>query len=139
MVEERLADAADVLRRLPEVKVQGYFSLWPRYVYEFADLIGQEPQQLRLPPPPPAAISRMDATLDWLKWLEPEDAKLVWARADRTPWKAICYRFGIGRATAHRRWDYALSLIAWRLNGRPVPIKRSRRALIDRVRSMSRP
>ena len=80
----------------------------------------------------------MDATLDWLKWLEPEDAKLVWARCDRTPWKGICWRFGIGRATAHRRWDYALSLITWRLNGRPVPTKRSRRALVERVRGMSR-
>jgi len=27
MVEERLAEAADVLKRLPPVKVQGYYSL----------------------------------------------------------------------------------------------------------------
>ena len=51
MVEERLADAADVLRRLPETKVQGFYSVWPQYRYEFADLVGQEPPQLRLPPP----------------------------------------------------------------------------------------
>ncbi len=137
MVEERLADAADVLRRLPKVKVQGYFSLWPNYIYEFSDLVGQEPRQLRLPPPPPAAITRMDATLDWLKWLEPNDAKLAWARSDRTPWKMICYRFGISRATANRCFEYALSVIACRLNGQQYSAKQSRRALIERTRKLS--
>jgi hypothetical protein len=80
---------------------------------------------MRLPPASTAAVTRMEETLGWLRWLEGEDAKLVWARADRTPWKAICCRFGISRATANRRFQYALSLIAWRLNGRAVPTKRS--------------
>jgi hypothetical protein len=65
-----------------------------------------------------------------LRWLEADDAKLVWARADRTAWKAICWQFGIARATAHRRWQYGLSVIAWRLNGRRVPGKRSRQYLV---------
>ena len=52
---------------------------------------------------------------------------LLWARAEGTRWKLICCRFGIARATAHRRWHYALSLIAYRLNGRRVPAKRSHR------------
>ena len=69
-------------------------------VVEFADRVGQQPEPMRLPPPSPAAISRMEETLGWLRWLEVEDAKLVWARADRTPWKAICWQFGIARATA---------------------------------------
>jgi hypothetical protein len=75
----------------------------------------------------------MEETLCWLRWLEGEDAKLVWARADRTPWKAICWRFGIARATAHRRWQYGLSVIAWRLNGRKVPAKRSRGFIVERA------
>ena len=100
MVEERLVDAAHVMRRLPPVRVPGYFNTWPEMVVEFADLVGQQPEPMRLPPPSPAAISRMEETLGWLRWLEAEDAKLVWARSDRTPWKAICWRFGIGRATA---------------------------------------
>ena len=81
---------------------------------------------MQLPPPSPATVPRMEEALGWLRWLEAEDAKLVWARADRKPWKAICWRFGIGRATAHRRWQYGLSVIAWRLNGRKVAAKRSR-------------
>jgi hypothetical protein len=72
-----------------------------------------------------------------LRWLEPDDAKLVWMRAEGARWKAVCVRFGISRATAHRRWDYALAVMAWRLNGRVVPRKRSRHFLLERVRSRS--
>jgi hypothetical protein len=97
---------------------------------EFADRVGQEPEPMRLPPPSPAAISRMEEALLWLRWLEAEDAKLVWARTNRTPWKAVCWQFGFARATAHRRWLYGLSVIAWRLNGRRVPGKRSKRYVI---------
>ena len=134
LVEERLVEAADTLKRLPEVRMQGYFSTWPRVLVEFGDLVGLTPEPMRLPPPPAAAISRMEAALPWLTWLEPEDAKLVWARAEGTPWKPICWRFGIARATAHRRFEYGLSVIAWRLNGRRVPAKRSRESLVERVR-----
>jgi hypothetical protein len=130
LVEERFVEAADVMRRLPSVRVPGYFNTWPSALVEFADRVGQQPEPMRLPPPSPAAISRMEEALGWLRWLEAEDAKLVWARADRTPWKAICWQSGIARATAHRRWQYGLSLIAWRLNGRRVPAKRSRRFVV---------
>ena len=131
LVEARLAEAAWVLGRLPEPQRQGYFSTWPRIAYEFSDLVGQEAPRLRRGPPSPDAISRMEATLPWLQWLEPDDAKLVWARAERTPWKPICWRFGISRATAHRRWEYALSVIVWRLNGRRPPAKRSQRFVVE--------
>jgi hypothetical protein len=129
MIEGRLVEAAEVMRRLPAVRVPGYFNTWPSMVVEFADLVGQQLEPMRLPPPSPTAISRMEEALGWLRWLTAEDAKLVWARSDRTPWKAICWRFGISRATAHRRWQFALSLIAWRLNGRRMPVKRSRRMI----------
>ena len=137
MVEARLEDAACVIRRLPRVRVPGYFNTWPAMIVEFADRVGQEPVPMRLPPPSAGAITRMEETLGWLRWLEGEDAKLIWARSDRTPWKAICCRFGISRATANRRYQYALSLIAWRLNGRRVPAKRSREFLVERARASS--
>jgi len=138
MVEERLAEAADVLKRLPPVRVQGYYSLWPRYIYEFADLVGQEPPEMRLPPPSAAAITRMDEAMEWLNWLEPDDAKLVWMRAERRRWKVICVRLGITRATAHRHWQYAMLLMAWRLNGKRVSAKQSRRAFVERVNALDR-
>ena len=85
-------------------------------------------------PAGPDAIDRMAEVFPWLGWLAPEDAKLVWARAEGTPWKGICWRFGISRATANRRWQYGLAVIVWRLNGRRVPRKRSASFVIDGVR-----
>jgi hypothetical protein len=58
LVEERLAEAASVLKRLPEPKLQGYYNLWPRIIYEFSDLVGQEPRPMRVLPSP-AAISSL--------------------------------------------------------------------------------
>ena len=57
-VEARLHEAADVMKRLPEVRVQGYYSLWPKVLAEFSDQVGQEPPRLKRPPPSPDAISR---------------------------------------------------------------------------------
>jgi len=57
-----VAEAASVLKRLPEPKLQGYYNLWPRIIYEFSDLVGQEPRPMRVLPSP-AAISRMEETL----------------------------------------------------------------------------
>jgi Domain of unknown function (DUF6362) len=69
-------------------------------------------------------------TLSWLAWLEPDEATLVEARIEGASWKAICFRFGISRPTADRRWRCALRLIAWRLNGYPSTPRPSLRALL---------
>lgn len=119
-VEDRLIEAADVLKRLPEQKVQGYFSVWPEVVRSFADMVGQEPVPMRRPLPSAAAITSMEETLTWVRFLEPIDGKLLWARAEGAPWKAICWRFGVTRSTAHRRWQYGLSVIALKLSGKRV-------------------
>lgn len=137
-VEERVLEAADVLRRLPEERVRGFFNTWPDMMVEFSDMVGRIDEPMKLPPPHPRAISRMEETITWSKFLEPEDAKLLWARAEQAPWKAICWRFGISRATANRRYEYALCVIAWQLNGRLPPQNRSRSFVIDKVKSLSR-
>ena len=49
-------------------------------------------------------------------WLEPEERRLVWLRAEGLPWKRITHRLGIGRTTAWQRWTMALLKIAVRLN-----------------------
>ena len=69
MVEERLAEAASVLGRLPAMHVYGYTSLWPRLLVEYSSVVCHRPGRLRLPPPEPAAISRMEETLGWSGWL----------------------------------------------------------------------
>lgn len=88
---------------------------------------------MRRPRPSPAAITRMEEAITWNRFLERDDAALLWARADGTRWKAICWRFGISRATAHRRWEYALSVIAWRLNGRQPHLRRGRGFVVARA------
>ena len=73
LVEERLAEAAFVLKRLPEPRRQGYFSTWPEFVYSFADKVGQEPKPMRVLPSP-QAISRIPAqsVSGWMPWWTPE-------------------------------------------------------------------
>ena len=125
-VEEWLEAAANVLKRLPEERVRGYASAWPPIVHDLADQAEQEPVALRRPPPSASAITRMDEAMVWLAWLDPTDAKLVWLRASGHRWKAVCWKLGISRATAHRHWLYALSVIAWRLNAGFAPARQSR-------------
>ena len=80
-VQDRLESAADVFRSLPEVKPQGYFNAWPEYFHSFADQVSQEPRMKR-PRPSPRAITEAEEALLWLRWLEKDDARLVWLRCN---------------------------------------------------------
>jgi hypothetical protein len=123
-VQDRLELAAGVMRQMPGVRPQGFFNAWPEYFHSFADQVGQEPR-MRRPRPSPREITQAEEAMLWLRWLEVEDARLVWARAEGTAWKPICWQFGISRATANRRWQYGLAVITWQLNGKRVPRNRS--------------
>jgi hypothetical protein len=81
-VQDRLELAADVFARLPGVKPQGYFNAWPEYFHSFGDQVGQEPQ-MRRPRPSPRDITEAEEALLWLRWLEKDDARIVWLRANR--------------------------------------------------------
>ena len=114
-VEERLRSAARTLRRLPNVKVQGYFSTWPTIIREPLEILQMEPEPMRLTPSM-ADITEMEEVLFvWLKWLEPEERRLVWLRAERVRWKLICGRFGVGRTKAWEMYRRALGSIAAKL------------------------
>jgi Domain of unknown function (DUF6362) len=113
LVAERLAEAADVLDRLPEPKVRGFYSLLPL----LPDVPAGGRARTKPAPPPPEAIDRMDEALGWLCWLDPDERRLVWLRAEGLPWKRITHRLGIGRTTAWHRVTTALLKIATRLNG----------------------
>ena len=114
-VEERLRSAARTLRRLPNVKVQGYFSTWPTIIREPLEILQMEPEPMRLQPST-ADITEMEEVLFvWLKFLEPEERRLVWLRAERVRWKLICGRFGVGRTKAWEMYRRALACIAAKL------------------------
>jgi hypothetical protein len=87
-------------------------------------------------PQAPCPLSPEGALL-WFLWLEPEDAQLLWMKVESRPWKEICRNFGISRATANRRVEYVLSVLAWKLNHHRVPAKWSCRYLVERTRYMS--
>ncbi len=114
-VEERLRSAARTLRRLPNVKVQGYFSTWPTIIREPLEILQMEPEPMRITPSM-ADITEMEEVLFiWLKWIEPEERRLVWLRAERVRWKLICGRFGVGRTKAWEMYRRALASIAVKL------------------------
>lgn len=136
-VQDQLELAADVFRQLPSVKPQGYFSTWPAYFHSFADKVGQEPRMGR-PRPSPRMITEAEETLLWLRWLEPEDARIVWLRANRTAWKAISWQLGVSRTAANKRWQYGIALITWRLHGRVPSSKRSKQFVIKNAGNLSR-
>jgi len=133
-VEDRLIEAAEVLKRLPDQRVQGYYNTWPKMMLEFADLVEQKPVMKR-PWIEPAAIDRMEETLTWFGWLDKLDTQITWRRASKKPWKYICRDVGLSRSAAHEHWIFSLAVITLRLNGRRVPSKRSRRFVIARARA----
>ncbi len=103
----RLEEAAQTLKRLPEEKVNGYRTSWPEMVPNWEQYGWDKPKK-RLGPPSPESIDRMDECLAWLRWLEPSEAKLVWARACRTNWKLIGRNTDMHRSTAWRYWTVAI-------------------------------
>lgn len=133
MVADRLDLAADVMRAMPPVRPQGYVSAWPEYTYSFADQVGQEPRMKR-PLPSPRMITQADEAMLWLRWLDKDIGQILWARANRKPWKRITWHHGISRKTAAKRHLFGLSVIVWHLNGLTYNPKRSMRHAIDRVR-----
>jgi Domain of unknown function (DUF6362) len=108
-VAGRLEEAVDVLARLPDEQVRGLYDLWPK-------LVGEPCRPARAAAAAPEAVDRMDEALGWLLWLQPEERRLVWLRAEGVPWKRITHWLGIGRTTAWQRWTTALLKIAVRLN-----------------------
>ena len=133
MVEERITEAAAVLRRLPPVRVAGYFGTWPEIQRTAKELAEAAPDEDAAA----AAEHRCDLPHGGGDHLEP------FPRARRCPPDVGARR---GRAVegallsvrdqpadGHRRWEYALSVIVWRLNGRQVHHRRGRRFVIARA------
>lgn len=115
-VASRFIEAVHTSRRLPPVRVQGYFNVWPILARQAWEVMSHDDIEPRPLPPDPEAIERMMETLRWVQWLEEEQRHLVWMRAKEHEWKDICRRFGCDRTTAWRRWQRALGVVAARLN-----------------------
>ncbi|MBF0341098.1 MAG: hypothetical protein HQL95_09090 [Magnetococcales bacterium] len=117
MVAERLEEAARTLRvlRVTGLKPLGYGSTWPDVVHDPNEAFGWNATEIRLGPPTPESITRMDEALNWLRWLEPDQMRLVWLHAEGVPRKVITNNLGVSRVTAWRLWMSALMIITSRL------------------------
>ena len=115
-VAERFSEAAETGRRLPPVRVQGYFNVWPAFARDGWEGFADTDNVFRPLPASPEAIERMVETMRWVQWLAVEQRHLVWMRARQYEWKDICRRIGCDRTTAWRRWQKALLQVAGRLN-----------------------
>ena len=114
-VAEHFEEAVRTLRKLPPVRVTGYFNAWPEIQRSAKEIAAMEPEPMRVLPST-SAVTRLERTFDWMLWITVEERKLIWLRAARVPWKAITWEFGCDRSTAWRRWTLALTKIASRLN-----------------------
>ena len=59
-----------------------------------------------------ASLASLARVAAWLAMLNDVDAEIVRLRCSGSPWKPICWRLGMGRATAHRRWKAALQKVS---------------------------
>ena len=132
-VEDRMLEAAETLNCLADLI---------RHREHSAALMTtgqmQDSNSPALGLPDPNKFSRMREVLTWLDWLEPDVARLMWARAQGVSWKGVAYRFGLSVRTAQRQRRYALGVILWCLHDRHIPRKWSRQFLLARVAALSR-
>lgn len=116
-VKACLEDAATIHRRLPEVKVQGYYNLWPDTLKdEWERLYDTANGKSRLGPPMPPEVTYHESIMQWLLWLDPYHQKVVWMRANRLPWKILTATLGHGRTKLIGDWKQSLSIIVGHLN-----------------------
>ena len=116
-VAARLEEAANTGRRLPPVRVQGYYTVWPVFVRQEWETLATDEKVYRPFPPSPKDIDRMLEVMRWVQWLEVEQRHLVWMRAKRYGWREIGIRFACCTKTAQRHWQKSLQTLADHLNG----------------------
>ena len=116
-VAARLEEAANTGRRLPPVRVQGYYTVWPVFVRQEWETLAADEKVYRPFPPSPKDIDRMLEVMRWVQWLEVEQRHLVWMRAKRYGWREIGIGFACCTKTAQRHWQKAVQTLADHLNG----------------------
>lgn len=126
MVEMRLAEAADTLRRLPDSEARfrlGLRSAWPEVVRDAMTAYAADGPKVRLGPPSPGAIDRLEAAIDWLRLLTEAQRRIAWALASGIPMAKLARLIGCHRNTVANRQAAALRIIAGHLNegARAVP------------------
>lgn len=110
-VKKELSFAADVMKRLPNIKIQGYICRWPKIKYTADDLRDQTADDVWVYPSN-YEISKMEVILEQLKPLNAMETRLVWKRANRVPWKLLSHEFGMHRSNLSSHYEKALVKIS---------------------------
>lgn len=116
-IEDQFEEAAWTLRRLPNPPgsgPKGYGSGWPEFVQDAKHAYGSEDAIMRVVPSA-RDIARMEEAIGWLSLVRPEEAKIIWLKAEGMKWRGICIRMGVVRQTAWRRWVAALLTVSRKL------------------------
>jgi len=126
-LRDRLADAADTLRRLPKPRglERSLQSPWPDMLRDWL-AYGWDRTQVKRAAPSPQAITRLDEVLAWLHLLSPTQRMVLWARAEGLTWRKIEYldhSTNRGKGRGHRQlrniMQDAEARILSKLNGTP--------------------
>ncbi len=115
-VAARFFEAAETGRRLPPVRVQGYFNVWPAFARKEWETFSADDYEYRPLPPTPESIDRMMEAMRWVQWLEEDQRHLIWMRAKNYGWRDIAIRSACCIKTAQRHWQKALEIVAMKLN-----------------------
>ncbi len=115
MVQAYFEEAAEVMKALPPVRVQGYFSTWPTPVHDFWDAYGWHEAECRWRPTP-RQITRMEHVCEWLRFVPVREGKIIWRRASGVPWKVIANDLNSSRASVSNWYNAGISTIVGRLN-----------------------
>ena len=117
-VEDRINEAVDTLSRVPAQSMRRHLTSWPDYIHEAHEAYGYTGFRPPRAPAAPDAITRLDETLGWLRWLPRDAQHILWSRAHGLSWRKIA-RFAGKAPNTFRAWYLAaLHYIAARLNGR---------------------
>lgn len=112
-----LMQAAAIHRRMPEVRVPGYHTLWPAMMQdEWERLYDRLNGKTTLGAPMPTEVSYSEAVMEWLRLLDRSRQQLLWMRANRVPWKILIEEFGRSKPTLWREVNDSLEQIVVHLN-----------------------
>ena len=67
-IEARIEEAVETLKRIPVPDIQRSVTRWPDFIHDSHEAYGYTTFRAPRSPAAPDAISRLDETLDWLRW-----------------------------------------------------------------------
>lgn len=112
--------AIRTLKLLPGEKVRGYRTLWPDINYTEAEILQQTASRHLKLRPKAEDVTNLEKVLEWITWVDVDDRKIIWARANRLPWKVVCRQIGFERTRAWELWRTSLNKIANKLNEKGI-------------------